>query len=133
MASSNSDAARSYFSRLLEITTDLVLIDRVEELATEERYDDIAHEARVRAWRLGHRPRSCRWGEKKHELFPEDTQPAGKVWFHDGTWWTFTRRQWGRVERRFDERSNPLDHEEVLDYEIPILPPTRRVYREVEY
>lgn len=71
--------------------------------------------------------------EGRHRHGDRELSPVGKVWLHDGTWWTFTRRHYERTPREFDRRSNPLDHEEVLDYEEPIPSRMRRVYKEVEY
>jgi hypothetical protein len=58
--------------------------------------------------------------------------PVGQVWFSDGGWWTFCRRQFGRVPRHFEQRSNPLDHEEVVA-ETWMECKERRRYKEVEY
>jgi hypothetical protein len=58
--------------------------------------------------------------------------PAGQVWFHDGTWWTFPRRSPYRVPRRFESRSNPLDHEEEVVARWQECR-ERREFAEVEY
>lgn len=127
------NASRRYLITLMDMGCDDVLLGRIADIAEERDAPDLAHEARVRRWRNGWRPKGtyCRG---RHNWCESDRAPAGYVWFHDGTWWTFPRRSAGRVERLFHLRSNPLDHEEVPVYEDP--PPwQKRIarYREVEY
>ncbi len=75
--------------------------------------------------------RALSYKGRHHWGHPWDA-PPGLVWFHDGVWWTFTRRSSARVPRRFDTRSNPLDHEEVV-VETWNESRERRRYAEVEY
>jgi len=75
------------------------------------------HEIAVQRWRHGYRPQRSWWRQffssGRHHWGPSDMSPVGAVWFHGGTWWTFCRTSPFRVERRFETRSNPLDHDWV--------------------
>lgn len=68
----------------------------------------------------------------RHNMPHSDMSPAGAVWYHGGEWWTFTRRELGRVPREFDLRSNPLDHDEYVAETWKECKERRR-YAEVEY
>jgi hypothetical protein len=72
-------------------------------------------------------------GDKKHREPEHDfgVWPRGTVWFYDGIWWTMPRHSW-QQPRKFNERSNPLDHE--FEWEIvPVPRDYRKIPHEVEY
>lgn len=68
---------------------------------------------------------------RHHHPATSELWPVGTVWFHGGTWWTSCRSYADLVERRFDRRSNPLDHDWVVEeYSEPRM---RRRFSEKEY
>lgn len=73
-----------------------------------------------------------RWFRRgRHRWGDSDLAPPGRVWFHDGIWWTFSRSSAQRVPREFDRRSNPLDHPWEIENGQKYL--IKQHFREVEY
>lgn len=72
-------------------------------------------------------------GDGKHRMFDDDLIPSGAVWMRsNGVWYTQNQNRGLPEPRRFDIRSNPLDHEiEWVSVEVP--PKYRKIPREVEY